>query len=447
MIYEKKSFLTKSEQFDLDTIYPSLAKSSITQFKKEDIVPYVQKPVCYRKLRKSAKKQSRRTRKKGLLSKVSVLLVTLLFCAFVTDARFFDGAVADKLYSSIKKEFFPMFGSLIDRTEKRQADSGSHDEADIKYLIHGESLSESSDTLHQEQSSYEVDTERTTYDETAEEDEPLAVLSPDNGAVSVDGEIYYPITELDLSAESVAVLSNNTSYKPDMSVYIENENKPSALRNMVISEAEPLVLIVHTHGSECYTRYDGMYPQNENTRSEDIDENVVRVGKEIADTLETYGIPVLHLETMCDKESFIDAYNVSNRLVRQSLEEHPSIRIVIDVHRDAIIRDSGESIKPTVTVAGQEYAQLMFVVGTDEAGYNHPLWRDNLAFAAWIQNSAGERYPGLFRPINLRPVPFNQWLSDGYILLEVGSNSNTLDEALLSAQAFGHTLAAVIKEA
>ena len=189
-----------------------------------------------------------------------------------------------------------------------------------------------------------------------------------------------------------------------------------------------------------------MYPKSENTRSDDTDKNVVRVGKEIADTLEIYGIPVLHLETMCDKESFIDAYNVSNRLVTKALNEHPSIRVVIDVHRDAIIRSDGESIKPTVTVAGQDYAQLMLVVGTDEAGYNHPGWRDNLTFAAAIQQNADKRYPGLFRPINLRPVPFNQWLSNGYILLEVGSNSNTLDEALLSAQAFGHTLGAMIKE-
>jgi len=85
-------------------------------------------------------------------------------------------------------------------------------------------------------------------------------------------------------------------------------------------------------------------------------------------------------------------------------------------------------------------------MGTDQAGHSHPHWKENLSFAAALQEKTNERYPGLFRPINLRTVPFNQWLSTGYILLEVGSNSNTLEEALLSAQAFAHSLCCLLKE-
>ena len=132
--------------------------------------------------------------------------------------------------------------------------------------------------------------------------------------------------------------------------------------------------------------------------------------------------------------------------MRKYLEEYPSIRFVIDVHRDAIIRDDGESIKAVKNIGGQDYAQLMFVVGTDEKGHKHPNWKNNLSLALELQQSMEDTYPGLCRSINLRDVPFNQQLSDGYILLEVGTSANTLDEALLSARAFSENLARVIYE-
>lgn len=449
MIYEKKGYLTNSIQKENKIVFPSPAKSSIIIYNKEDTVPYAHPTVHYGKLRKSVKRQRRRKRRNGFLPKFTVMLVTIMFCFYVTDAKFFDGAVTNKFLDTVQNKMFYIINQRGSVSEKESS----------KTPLSLQSEKIFSEPLEKETPPFPSVEQQETYDVTSKEEQPVngtkaqssegdtsvAVSSLDDGVADVDEQVYYPITELDLSAESVAVLSNNTSYKPDMSIYLEKQ--PLALENINIKDDEPVVLIVHTHASECYTQHSQRYPQGENTRSEDTDKNVVRVGKEIADILETYSVPVLHLKTLCDKESFINAYNVSNQLVTSALEQYPSIRIVIDVHRDAIIRDSGESIKPTVTVAGQDYAQLMFVVGTDEAGYNHPNWRENLAFATAIQQSADKRYPGLFRPINLRPVPFNQWLSTGYILLEVGSNSNTLDEALLSAQAFGHTLGAMIKEA
>ncbi len=253
-----------------------------------------------------------------------------------------------------------------------------------------------------------------------------------------DGEKYLPITYRDLSSDSLFDLSNETSFLPDVKTL--SEQTPKALLNINRNDG-PLVLILHTHGEECYTQHVGMYPENEATRCSDTERNVVRVGREIANTLEDFGVGTIHCTKMHDSESFINAYSSSASSVKQYLKDNPSIRVVVDVHRDAIIRDDGESVAAVTEIAGEEYAQLMFVVGTDELGHNHPDWRDNLSLALRLQKSLDNTYPTLCRNMNLRNVPFNQQLSSGYLLLEVGTSANTLEQALRSARAFGENLA------
>ena len=293
-------------------------------------------------------------------------------------------------------------------------------------------------------------TEQKTENETEVAEETNAVAAPTEDAQTVgevsshsvvDGVRYYPITKLDLSAQDIYALSNETSFSPDVSQLASQS--PKALNN-IDSAAGPLVLILHTHGEECYTACTDMYPENEPTRCTDTDKNVVRVGEEIANTLSDFGIEVIHCTKMHDSESFINAYSFSASSVKEYLKQNPSIRVVVDVHRDAIIRDDGESIAPTTEIAGEEYAQLMFVVGTNELGHNHPDWQNNLSLALHLQKNLDDTYPALCRSINLRNVPFNQQLSDGYLLLEVGTSSNTLEQALRSARAFGENLARAV---
>lgn len=260
----------------------------------------------------------------------------------------------------------------------------------------------------------------------------------------VDGTRLFPIKALDLSAKDIYSLNNETTFDPD--VRYLSQTIPSSLEN-IDTQNGPLVLIVHTHGTECYSKSTDMYPEGEESRSDDTSENVVRVGEEIAATLNNFGIETIHCSTMHDKASFINAYTSSAKAVRGYLEEYPSIRFVIDVHRDAIIRDDGESVKAVSEIAGEDYAQLMFVVGTNQLGHNHPEWQENLSLALLLQKEMSQTYPSLCRSINLRDVPFNQQLSDGYLLLEAGTSANTLDEALRSARAFGENLARVILKA
>ena len=238
------------------------------------------------------------------------------------------------------------------------------------------------------------------------------------------------------------LLSNETRLSPDMQSL--SQTVPKVYKNLEFSD-KPLVLVVNTHATESYTSgTDGTYEKNESTRSDNTNENVVAVGKVLSETLDDFGIPVLHSMTLHDKDSFLNAYTSSLNEVNKILNENPSIRFVIDLHRDAIVSADGEKIAPVTQISGQNYAQLMFVMGTNEAGFNHPDWEDNLCFALDMQKSMDEAFPSIMRPINLRSVSFNEQLSSGYVLLEVGSSGNTLEEAKRSARAFGTVLAAKI---
>jgi stage II sporulation protein P len=179
-------------------------------------------------------------------------------------------------------------------------------------------------------------------------------------------------------------------------------------------------------------------------RSDNINENVVGIGRKLVSVLSDFGIPSVHSEKMCDSESFVRAYSTSYAEAKNYLEKYPSIRFVIDLHRDAIELSDGTRKKPVSEAFGKKTAQLMFVVGTNEAGANHPLWKENLALALFLQNEIGKENPKLFRSTNLRTASFNQQLLTGYMLLECGSAANTLEEAENAAEIFAPGLARII---
>ena len=136
---------------------------------------------------------------------------------------------------------------------------------------------------------------------------------------------------------------------------------------------------------------------------------------------------------MFDRESYSDAYTLSSAAVRKYLAAHPSIRIVLDVHRDSIIRADKTKIRPITKVNGADTAQFMIVTGTDFKGANHPDWRDNLNFALKIQSELTKVSDSLCRAVNLRGAGFNQQHASGSLILEIGSCGNSLTEAKRTA--------------
>ena len=206
-----------------------------------------------------------------------------------------------------------------------------------------------------------------------------------------------------------------------------------------LTAGQPQILIIHTHSSEAYTQdaYD-RYEASDPYRTEDKRYSVIRVGDVLAEQFEAAGLTVIHDRELYDYPSYTGSYSRSGAAVEKYLAEYPSIKIVIDLHRDAI--GSGDVVyKTQAALDGRTSAQVMLLVGTGENGLYHPNWRENLKLALYMQNAADARYPTLTRPIELVRERYNQHLSNGSVLIEVGSTGNTLDEALLAAELFGGT--------
>ena len=194
----------------------------------------------------------------------------------------------------------------------------------------------------------------------------------------------------------------------------------------------PTVLIIHTHTTECYT------PENnislpDNGRSTDESKNMIAVGKVIKETLESFGISVVHDTTFHDYPSYQGAYGRSLTTAKKNLSENNNIELILDIHRDAVTGENGSRVKLIKEINGEACAQLMIVCGTDGGGLSHPGWHDNLNFAVKLQQNMNSAYPGLMRPINLRKERFNQHLTPGSLIVEVGTHGNSLKEAKTSA--------------
>lgn len=214
----------------------------------------------------------------------------------------------------------------------------------------------------------------------------------------------------------------------------------SPLRWNLRSE-EPTVLILHSHATECYTKttedYDDSYYRTQNTNY-----NMVRIGSRVTQLLEQAGIRVIHDRTLHDDPSYIGSYENSRRSAKTILAEHPSICLILDLHRDAADVAGGQ-LDTSATVNGRESAQLMLVVGSNAGGLAHPHWQENMAIAEKLHVLLQKEHPGICRPICFRSERFNQDLLPGALLVEVGAAGNTLEEALIAAEALAEAIIAL----
>ena len=230
-------------------------------------------------------------------------------------------------------------------------------------------------------------------------------------------------------------------YRPDLGEIIA---RPTGLD---FSGSEPRVLIISTHATEAYAMEPGWeYTPSAQARTTDTDYNVVRVAEELAGVLRRGGVSVIHDSTLNDYPSYTGSYNQARSRIQDILEEYPTIQMVIDVHRDAVEDEAGNQLGTAREILGQDSAQVMLVIGTDEGGMDHPDWEDNLSWALKIQKNLDEEAPGLARPLNLRIERFNEDLTPGSILLEVGTAGDTLREALTAVDLFGQGLLTAMEE-
>lgn len=222
-----------------------------------------------------------------------------------------------------------------------------------------------------------------------------------------------------------------------------------ARSDLTVNKDEPAVLIFHTHTTETYEILDrDFYAVGHKTRSNDSRINMVRVGEEIVKEIEAAGFKAIH-DTEIHDSSYNGAYAHSRKAVEAYLKKYPSIKIVLDIHRDAIQRSDGTKIKPTATVQGKKAAQIMIISGCQEEGgpiEGFPDWKQNLVFAVELQNTLEELFEGITRPLYFSPRKYNMDLTTCSLLVEVGSDASTLDEAVYTGRCLGKAVSKILEK-
>ena len=227
----------------------------------------------------------------------------------------------------------------------------------------------------------------------------------------------------------LADIHNGTGYTPDAGALIARP-----LQWDLFGEA-PTVLILHTHATESFAQSEGFtYTPSSQDRTRDTRFNMVRVGEHLAELLRQQGIGVIHDTTLHDDPSYTGSYANARKTIRSYLAEYPSIVLVLDLHRDAVELEDGTQLTTHIDLNGTETSRLMMVVGTNDGGLHHPNWEQNLALALKLHAQLEKNNPGICRFLSFRQERFNQDLSPGAMLIEVGAAGDTLPQALQATE-------------
>lgn len=210
--------------------------------------------------------------------------------------------------------------------------------------------------------------------------------------------------------------------------------------------AEPQVLIYHTHTTESFLPKADSYDEKYPTRSFNDKINITAVGDALCNALAKHGISSVHDCKVHDYPSFPGAYQSSAETIKHDLEQYPSIKIIIDLHRDAIINTDGSLPAPVAEINGKNAAQFMIISGCDDGTFDMPDYMENFKLACLLQNCAETAYPSLARPVLFDYRCYNQNLSAGALLIEVGSHGNSLDEAVYTGELLGNVIAEALEK-
>ncbi len=269
--------------------------------------------------------------------------------------------------------------------------------------------------------------------------EPQASVTPD------PSRDYAPVEEIQLSGGAQVAnfyVKDSTGSGTDLAAALKEA--PSV---QLKGDGTPEILIYHTHTSEAYSQsYTGFYYTDMDTRTEDASQSVVAAGEALKEALEAMGFGVIHDVTVNDT-LYNGSYSRSWEVLQKNLEQHPSIQVTIDVHRDSMTTDNGVKYKPTVTIDGRKAAQVMLIAGCDADGGwgDFPRWEENLRLALRVQQQLQELFPGLARPLNFSNSKYNMNATPGSMLVEVGTEVNTVTEARYAGKLVGQAVGRVLQ--
>ena len=257
------------------------------------------------------------------------------------------------------------------------------------------------------------------------------VFSPESAAPDF-GKQRPRFTAADADAVSVRY---NCTHRPDLGALI------SQPLEWDLTKGGPAVLILHTHATESYTRSAGEnYAETSAFRTLDENYNMLSVGDRVAQLLEEGGITVIHDRTLHDYPSYNGSYGQARKTIQAHMAACPSIRLVLDLHRDAS-GDNHNQMTTHTTVNGRDSARMMLVVGTGAAS----AWEENLALGLKLHVQAERIAPGIMRYVNLRSQRFNQDLLPGTLLVEMGAAGDSHDQALAAAEVLAESILALAR--
>ena len=324
------------------------------------------------------------------------------------------------------KSFLPEAVCLIQKEEKEETQS-----------VTSEKITETTEKILQ-----------TTQKETA------PVFKPKSSITDTDSDIKTLMKQAEAQKYEKAGALKDRTYITDGvtdtvgNVRIKNTNKTqidaSSMLNkkadLTVDRDKPAVLIFHTHTTETYQIAEREYYATDFApRSESEQVNMIRVGKAIAEQIEKAGYKVIHDKTIYDTK-YSGAYERSRKGAEAILKKYPSIKIVLDIHRDAIQLKDGTKIRPVATVNGKKAAQIMIISGCQEEGNgvtNLPDWKYNLTFALQLQKELEDNFQGITRPLYFCARSYNMNLTHCSLLVEMGSDANTLEQAVYSGKCLG----------
>ncbi len=203
----------------------------------------------------------------------------------------------------------------------------------------------------------------------------------------------------------------------------------------------PQILIYHTHSQETYIN---SLPNDEST-------SIMGVGEHLSNILRTkYGLNVIHHMGKYDVGGRDYAYSNAMADIENVLAQNPTIEVIIDLHRDETNADT----RLVTTIQDKTMAKFMFFNGLsytrelgELTGLPNPYVQDNLSFAFQMQLFAEEYYPGLTRRIYLKGYRYNMHYRPKTLLIELGSQTNTVEEAMNSCEPLAHIISEVLSGA
>lgn len=293
------------------------------------------------------------------------------------------------------------------------------------------------------------------YDYTKEEVQIKSVLSTITSFLfNVDFEDYKTIMQYQLHAGHVEPKKPGFIIKNGEIIYNGYEHLPEAIRleinqiedNWTPQESDkPVVMIYHTHSCEAYNPAGMGYTETEAWRTKDQRYNVVNVGSTLAQLLESKGIEVIHDTTDYESPGYSTAYSRTLQALKAKIAERDDIDMFIDLHRNAYF-ESAEISRALELEDGSSLARMMCVIGTGEGMEEKPVWQENYKLALRLTNQLNSSLDSIAYPVAVWDGRYNQHVSPNAVLIEVGHNMNTLDEANASMKYLADAIAAILIE-